>query len=197
MMNVFLDDEDSYLQKGIKTLLLDEYNKDISFCYRSKELYSADIMFFRFNSWDVNICHCRFFDVRNCILVGIADVHLDSKNLPLCIRNIIFLTNSDTKKSFLSKLQNAKTNAGQKNCSVCPVKRISNAEIRLVHCLRRGMKIKEIAFEMGLSTKTVYSHQYNMMDKFGLNNKTELCIFILNNIKNEMAIPGGGRVLIK
>lgn len=60
-------------------------------------------------------------------------------------------------------------------------KRLSNREMEVAAMLVSGIKIKAIAFEMGLSTKTISTHRTRLLEKLGLNSNIALANYFSHN----------------
>ncbi|MGB3138191.1 MAG: response regulator transcription factor [Nodosilinea sp.] len=60
---------------------------------------------------------------------------------------------------------------------------LTPTELRVVQFVARGMANREIANELQVSQRTIESHVSNMLGKTGLNNRTELARWALENNK--------------
>lgn len=54
------------------------------------------------------------------------------------------------------------------------VKTLTGRELQMLKALAEGRSVKEIAFDLQLSIKTVDSHKYNLMRKLDIHNKAQL-----------------------
>lgn len=61
---------------------------------------------------------------------------------------------------------------------------LTKQEIEVMHALTKGISAKDIAVNKGVSTKTVYSHTRNALNKLGFKKKIDFIFFFLRN-KNE------------
>lgn len=188
-MKIVITDSNLYLNEGIKKILVQHYNNNIDFMYDESEenLKKADVIFFRFNPGDENICHARYLKGNDSVLIGIADKAPSIAELPNCLKNIFFLTKNDTAVTLQKRLALAIKNK-DKNCNViqfnehlckgCSIKKITTTEYTILNLLIYDMSIRQIAEELGISYKTAFSRKYNMMLKFNLKNKIDLLFFI-------------------
>lgn len=64
------------------------------------------------------------------------------------------------------------------NCSPTP---LSLREREIVQLVAEGKIAKEIAYQLNLSTHTIYTHRKNIMKKLALNSTSELVIYALNH----------------
>jgi len=60
-------------------------------------------------------------------------------------------------------------------------KRLSNREMEVAAMLASGIKVKAIAFELGLSTKTISTHRTRLLEKLGLNSNIALANYFSHN----------------
>jgi len=60
-------------------------------------------------------------------------------------------------------------------------KRLSNREMEIATMLAGGIQIKAIAFELGLSAKTVSTHRTRLLEKLGLTNNIALANYFSHN----------------
>lgn len=187
-MKIIINDSNLYLNEGIKNLLSQCYNSDIDFMLNESEenLKKADVIFFRFNPGDENICHARYLKRNNSVLIGIADKAPSTSELPKCIKSTVFLTKNDTAVTLQKRLslavknkeKNCNANKSNENpCEGCSIKKITTAEFMILNLLY-DMSIRQIAEELGIPYKTAFSRKYNMMLKFNLKNKIDLLMFI-------------------
>lgn len=62
---------------------------------------------------------------------------------------------------------------------------LSTREMEIISYLKKGFSSKEIALDLGISTKTVEVHRYNILKKLNLKNTASLINFI-NNVEPEL-----------
>lgn len=60
-----------------------------------------------------------------------------------------------------------------------PVERLSDRELEVFARIGRGLSVKAIAQELGLSTKTVETHRANIKEKLGLKSGAELLAYAI------------------
>jgi two-component system invasion response regulator UvrY len=60
-------------------------------------------------------------------------------------------------------------------------KRLSDREMEVACMLARGTQVKNIAFELGLSVKTISTHRTRLLEKLGLSNNIELANYFSRN----------------
>jgi DNA-binding NarL/FixJ family response regulator len=70
----------------------------------------------------------------------------------------------------------------QQSASPAPVGyMLTNREIDVLRCLAQGLSNREIALELSISTRTVTTHVRNILDKTGLNNRTQLALYAVEH----------------
>jgi len=67
--------------------------------------------------------------------------------------------------------------SGAKNCT-SPFDSLSPALLRVLMGIKRGLRNKEIAFELGLSEKTIKAYLAILYRKLGVNNRTQAVILL-------------------
>jgi DNA-binding NarL/FixJ family response regulator len=62
-----------------------------------------------------------------------------------------------------------------------PVERLTDRELQIFHLLGEGVRVREIATQLYISTKTVESHRVNIKEKLGLQTSAELLRYAIQN----------------
>lgn len=88
-------------------------------------------------------------------------------------QNKVFLT-SDSKDPILSQLLHFGGNSN-------PLEILSSRELQVFSLLAHGKKLREIAFDLNLSIKTIDTYRSRVLHKFGLKRTVELVAFALRN----------------
>jgi DNA-binding NarL/FixJ family response regulator len=70
--------------------------------------------------------------------------------------------------------------AGQVN----PIATLSRTQLRVLAGLKRGLRNKQIAFEMGVTEKTVKSYMSTLYRKLGVNSRTQALILLQEVLSN-------------
>ena len=70
--------------------------------------------------------------------------------------------------------------AGQGN----PIATLSRTQLRVLAGLKRGLRNKQIAFEMGVTEKTVKSYMSTLYRKLGVNSRTQALILLQEVLSN-------------
>jgi len=70
----------------------------------------------------------------------------------------------------------------RQSAAVTPVNHLlTNREIDVVKCLAQGCSNREIALTLSISTRTVTTHIRNILDKLGLDNRTQAALYALQH----------------
>jgi len=70
----------------------------------------------------------------------------------------------------------------QHSAAVTPVDQLlTNREIDVLKCLAQGSSNREIALTLSISSRTVTTHIRNILDKLGLNNRTQAALFAVQH----------------
>lgn len=60
-------------------------------------------------------------------------------------------------------------------------RRLTPRQIDVLRLLARGKRMKEVAEQLGLSTRTVESHKYELMQSLGISSTAELVMYAIRN----------------
>lgn len=58
-----------------------------------------------------------------------------------------------------------------------PLRKPSNRELRIIELVAQGLKNREIAEQLGISSKVIKNYLSNIYDNIGLNNRVQLAIW--------------------
>ncbi len=58
---------------------------------------------------------------------------------------------------------------------------LTNREIDVLRCLALGLSNREIAYKLSISTRTVTTHVRNILDKLGLDNRTQAALYAVEH----------------
>lgn len=116
-----------------------------------------------------------------------TDSALQVEQLPLCLGDATFISmNSDLRrvKNQIAKRLTESTTASSsglekdsRRCVKCPRLTLTKSQLYIIDAIRTGMNNQQIAQELGISHKTVFSHKINIMKKFQIATKQELTRF--------------------
>ena len=63
----------------------------------------------------------------------------------------------------------------------CAPSKLTTREIEILQLIAEGVTTKEIAYQLNLSTHTIYTHRKNIMKKLGLNSSSEMILYAVKS----------------
>ncbi|UDD38214.1 helix-turn-helix transcriptional regulator [Klebsiella africana] len=196
MPDFLINTENIFLQRGICELLIEIANEENIFTpfllhtCSPDTINLADIFFTEMETGEHYLCHPLFKKTpRQCrIFVFVAKTELiRTDRLPLCLQEAMFISkNSDLqsiKKLIAHRLKElcrpgvVKPEQDSRRCLKCPRLTLTKSQLFIIDAINAGMNNQQIAQELGISHKTVFSHKINIMKKFQIDTKQELAIF--------------------
>ncbi|HKM95722.1 MAG TPA: LuxR C-terminal-related transcriptional regulator [Buttiauxella sp.] len=197
MLNIAIDDSDSLYRNGmeifLEELFLEEQNEPVQFnALTRSNATQVDIIVKSFVAGAEYICQ-PMLKYRNKpgVIIGIydGDKSPHHNELPLCIKNIVFINRSEplskareqVVQAWEDSVKNAKTLNGKK-CLKCKYRTLTPQQLTIAKHLLRGHDLIGIAKLLEINVKTVSAHKRLMMNKFNLTSDCELLQF-LNNLK--------------
>lgn len=197
MLNAAIDDSDSLYRQGIEKVLEDilegKQNEKTQFSKLTREnVTKADIIIKSFVAGAEYICH-PILKYRNKpgMIIGLYDGERNPhhKELPLCIKDVIFINRAEPLDSTRKRLEQAWEEGSQtpkdlhgKKCLLCKYRTLTPQQLAIAKYLLQGKDVSAIALQLAIGVKTVSAHKRLMMSKFNLNTDYELLLF-LNNLK--------------
>jgi DNA-binding NarL/FixJ family response regulator len=192
MINTIINDENKLYSHGMKIvvehLFHSMFRKNTLFHSKldNSTVVDADIIIMSLNTGDKYVCHpilrqCK----KNALIIGLYERtdNLSVKRLPHCLDNMVFIHRSASIESIKKTIANhwAKRSAVEKclrSCKSCNYSRFSSQQIIVVERYFRGEPMQQIASDLNLSSKTVFSHKRVLMKKFDLHTDYELVNFL-------------------
>ncbi|RJT27989.1 LuxR family transcriptional regulator [Buttiauxella izardii] len=197
MLNIAFEDTNALYRKGMELFLKDvfsgEQNKNVKFnSLTSVNSPHVDIIVKNFVAGAEYVCQPILkFRRKPGLIIGITDgeKNCHHNDLPLCIKNIVFVHRSESLNSIRENVTRAwKDNLQNQNflqvkkCLQCKYRTLTPQQVTIAKHLLRGCDIMDIAELMNVNVKTVSAHKRLMMRKFNLSSDCELLQF-LNNLK--------------
>ena len=188
MINVLIVDENSTYRQGmisfVKKIFSETFNKEIhvTSALTESNVSDAHIIFLSLCRGEHLSCIPELQKRKECIVIGILDGELpEVEILPHCFHNMVMITRKSTLPEVSEKILTAwreRTPFRCHSCSGCACKQMTQKQEYIMTRFRWGKTVSEIASELALSEKTVYTHKYIVMRKFGLRTDHELLIFL-------------------
>lgn len=175
-MNISINGSNSYYIYGLKLCieLLLKQTGDINFVVSD----DADVAFFEFSHEYLFDCE-RWMQKKNgvvlvCYSVGVLRT---AQYFPECFRDVLFFDKETALlhvlKECLKRVEN-KIERIDSHCAFCKKMNLSKQQGKLLTCFSRGLTTLETARLMNISPRTVFSHKYILMRKFGVNSDSQL-----------------------
>lgn len=207
MLNVLIKDNDVLFVHGMKKYLAEvfehEYNQRVCFLseFNSESVSIADIIIIQLCKGESYTCFSEFKFRSKSIIIGVLSGKSDPiQSLPHCINDIQFIARdtslADIRHCIINEWelhQVSGWNIRENSCGTCRHKILSPQQYRIMARLYRGEPIPHIAAELAISTKSIFSHKYYMMNKFSLTTDYELVTFLAKFVeKNKRNSEFGG-----
>lgn len=197
MLNIAVDDSDSLYRNGmeifLEELFLEEQDEPVQFNKLTKSnATQVDVIVKSFVAGSEYICQPIFkYRSKPGVIIGIYDGDKSPyhEGLPLCIKNIVFISRSEPLSTAREQVIHAWKESVEtpsaltcKKCLQCKYRTLTPQQVTIAKHLLRGCDIVDIAKLLDINVKTVSSHKRLMMNKFNLSSDCELLQF-LNNLK--------------
>jgi DNA-binding NarL/FixJ family response regulator len=74
--------------------------------------------------------------------------------------------------------------------------KLSKKELAIISCITRGMRNKEIAYQIGTTEQVIKNYLRKVYDKLGVSDRLELALYCLHHelLKKYLQEPGAGGV---
>lgn len=193
MLNIAVEDSDSLYRNGmeifLKEIFLEEQNEPLQINSLNRaNATQADIIVKSFVAGAEYVCQPMLkHRMKPGVIIGIydGDESPHHNELPLCIKNIVFINRSEPLstareqviQAWKDNVENAKPLNGKK-CLKCKYRTLTPQQITIAKHLLRGYDIIDIAKLLKIHVKTVSAHKRLMMSKFNLNSDCELLHFL-------------------
>jgi DNA-binding CsgD family transcriptional regulator len=152
----------------------------------------ADVIVKNFVAGEAFICHPMLkFRVKPGLLIGLYEGNKSPwhTELPLCIKNILFINRNEMLSVVYDKIIEAwqekiidSKELKCKKCLKCRYRSLTSQQSVIARHILHGNDIIEIASSLEINVKTVSAHKRLMMKKFNLDSDCELVQF-LNNLR--------------
>lgn len=196
MTNIFINTENIFLNRGVCELLI-EVAKEENICtpfsilqYSPDTLGQIDMLFTEMTTGEHYLCHPVFKKIPEHTSIFIfvpTDSAMQVDRIPYCLRDATFISintglhrikNQIAKHLMESTASIASSQVkDSRRCVKCPRLTLTKSQLYIIDAIRTGMNNQQIAQELGISHKTVFSHKINIMKKFQIATKQELTKF--------------------
>lgn len=206
MVNILIKDDDAFYRKGLMFFLTDIFHQErqrrVNFMTEltAENVMKSDIVIFSFCKGESGTCFPELHSRKQGIVIGLVDKLPETDSLlPSCYQDVFFVS----RQSSLDMLENKIIHAWRRykkspipvlasNCYNCQHKILSPQQMRIMANIYKGKSVADIASELMISDKTVFSHKYLTMQKFNLHSDYELLVF-LNRLAMKKLTPNAFR----
>ncbi|CAM6819188.1 MULTISPECIES: helix-turn-helix transcriptional regulator [Enterobacter] len=194
MVNILISETDILFQSGLQYLFRDFFShvaqQDVTFTFdfTADSISTADVIVLALCQGEYFTCFPELQARRQGIIIGIVEEDAGVKALPSCFQDIIFISRRAPLSQVRLVLLNAwriallnKYRHPSFSCFECQQKTLSPQQVRIMIGFYKGLTVTDIANELCISDKTVFTHKYMLMHKFHLRSDYEL-IKLLNRM---------------
>jgi len=188
MIKILIRDKNRFFQQGMECLLRDfsrsRLHQDVCFEYKFTldTITEANIIVMDLHPGESYLCYSDLCRYRKGILLAVQERKMQSIDLlPHCFRNTTFIVRNmpvnTIRQDIIRTWENHQPDPIIK-CLTCTNKCLSKQQLLLMRLMLHGQNEKEIADRLSINVKVVFSHKYQIMDKFSLKTNQELNAFI-------------------
>lgn len=191
MVNVLIKESDVLFQRGLTYFFTEFFSQTVqqevcfNFSFTVENVRVADVIVLSLCPGECFTCFPELQDRKKGVVIGFVEDDQQVKSLPSCFEDILFIS----RRASLTKVKNALYSAWQQtklpnyrrmpfSCFDCQQKTLSPQQVRIMVSLYKGLSVSEIADEMRISDKTVFTHKYMTMNKFSLRSDFELVLLL-------------------
>lgn len=192
MTRILLNIKNFYFRLAIIQLIEDlpTENKNIvyDFNYNTKSISTADIIFTEMVAGEFSLCHDTLNnrgDAARIFIFHSQSGRITKNPLPNCIKGSVFIYEKDSLTNIKKTIEKAlgfnnikitydPVPCRLRRCLNCSCKSVTAAQLKILYATSIGLNTSDIAKELNMNYKTVFSHKRNVMIKFSLTNKQEL-----------------------
>lgn len=193
MLKIAIEDSNSFYKNGFK-LFLEELFRHVENTsvevedLTEQNVLQSDVIVSEFNAGAQFVCHPGLKSRRILgLIIGIYDgkKSLYHDGLPMCIKDIIFISRFESLHSASEKIilawKDVKASHiithGSK-CLQCKYRTLTPQQILIAKLLLRGNDITSMSQQLNINIKATSAHKRSIMKKFGLKSDCELLIFL-------------------
>ena len=193
MLNVLINDSDALYYRGLALFIAQTFHEalDVNINilpeFTRENVGQADIVVLSLCQSECFTCFPELQIRQKGILFGLTD-EKDPQiygRLPRCFQGIALMSRRaplyEMRQRILAEWHKkalVKSQVYPRSCIGCREKQFSPQQNRIMARILLGKSVPQIASEMRISDKTVYTHKYIAMRKFNLRNDYELVRFL-------------------
>lgn len=184
MINVLIKDDNAFfqwsLQRLVSELFAREYKKRVKLTLDLNQttVSQSDMIIMGMRQGEHFTCHPELHARTKGGIIALMDkMPVNIASSPECITDIVYIE----RRAPLSEIRDGiiqvwKDHEGSRssNCYACRYRTLSPQQIRIMAGFYCGKTVSQIARELDVSDKTIFSHKYQMMAKFHISSDYEL-----------------------
>lgn len=203
MINILIKDTDLLFKNGMQILLQDifanAFKESVAFLseYNRDNIARADVIVRSLCQGERYTCLPELQARTRGIIIGLVSEDNTSELPPSCFSDIVFITRRSSLSGVADKISRAwaewlksKRHENLSHCGWCKHRELSEHQFLLMEQLHRGKAVNKIASELGIRSKTIHAHKYQVMHKFNLRNDVELKFFLEMLMKKQSISRG-------
>ena len=185
-MNILINTTNSYFAQGVMRVIeLLSYN-DLRLTItvgKIDSLCDTDIVFFEADADVFYFCQPWQRQNNRAVLVGMCNQLSPALlKIPDCLNDMILINKKMSLDDLCNVIRSCFTQAENNQarvpqCHKCRRTLLSKQQKSLLECLKLSMSVEAISRAMNLSPKTIFSHKYIIMKKFGFETNKQLLEF--------------------
>ena len=188
MINILIKDDNALYLWSLQCLLAEIFSQE----YQKKVILTqgvnrgtvsrADMIIIGMCQGELFTCHPELYSRTKGVIVALMDKKLvNTIPLPECLSDVVYIERKAPLELIRSQIiqawagNSAEQGRGRNiNCIRCRHRVLSAQQVRIMAGFYQGKGVTQIAHELNVSDKTVFSHKYLMMSKFDLASDYEL-----------------------
>lgn len=199
MLNVLIRESDRLFRYGLTTFLTnifrEEFDCNLHFNFEltRDNVRRADIVVLSLCQGECFTCFPELYARQKGIIIGLVDDELRASASLSCFQDIIFVSRRASLLHFRrvlftawQKTQLPEYHLHRKSCFSCQHRTLSPQQLRIMIGLYHGLSPLQIAEQLMISDKTVFTHKYIMMQKFNLRSDCELLILLKRMVEKNI-----------
>jgi luxR family transcriptional regulator, regulator of transport and utilization of aryl beta-glucosides len=176
------------IQRFMQKIFQQRYDEECLFIegMTAENIQLADIIVLSLCVGEARVCYPELISRKSGVIFGIGHSEtLTEVRLPSCFSDMAFIPRSAPLMQ-IEKIITSKWDEHFKSikiapaayCTQCSHRVLSQQQMRIMAEIYKGKTPKTIAAELQITDKTVFSHKYQVMSKFGLRTDFELLRFL-------------------
>lgn len=184
MINVLIKDDNAFfqwaLQRLVSELFAREYKKRVKLTLdlNPTTVSQSDMIIVGLRQGEHFTCHPDLRARTKGVIIGLMDKNpVNDVRLPACIADMVYIERRAPIEVIGESIMTAwlrHREAYSSNCYSCRHRALSPQQVRIMAGFYGGKTVSQIANELNVSDKTIFSHKYQVMTKFNVSTDYEL-----------------------